>query len=101
MSTEVVLNLSENVGALILWSSGYRNKQQWREKAKNRAGLKVQQSHGLADPLLTFEGTDLLRKEVWEANGIDLDFIQFEGLHTIHPTAVTKFTSLLQGFLDE
>ena len=52
------------------------------------------QSHGTKDPILPYAlGTVL--KNLFESNGMKLDFISFDGGHEIPPEAIAKFMQLI------
>lgn len=58
--------------------------------------MKVLQSHGTQDPLLP-QALGTLLKSAFEAAGGKVDFISFDGGHTIPPAALTAFIKLLSS----
>ncbi|QDU36832.1 Phospholipase/Carboxylesterase [Maioricimonas rarisocia] len=96
--TDVTLRLPENPGALIIFSGTLLCEDQWRERAANRAGLKVVQSHGTTDQILPFQAAEWLRDLLTES-GLEVDFLQFPGVHTIPYEALEKAAAVLGGVL--
>ena len=94
LATQVGLSFTENIGGLIIWSGSLLNEDQWVEYAGSRSGLKVIQSHGTNDPILPFGGAELLR-DMFVKHGIETDFIQFPGQHTIPREAIEKAAELI------
>jgi phospholipase/carboxylesterase len=94
LATDVTLRLERSPAALVIWSGTLLAEEEWRERAPRRAGLKVLQSHGRQDPILPFEASEWLRDMLMEA-GLSVDFIPFNGPHTISEAAVQKTTELL------
>ena len=66
----------------------------WRRQAKALAGRPVLQSHGRMDPILPYEGAEMVR-DTLSAAGMAVDFRPFMGGHTIAPEALAA----LPGFL--
>ncbi|MGZ0171849.1 MAG: alpha/beta hydrolase [Planctomycetales bacterium] len=99
LATDVALRLDEAPGALCVWSGTLLCEEQWRELASKRGPLKVLQSHGTIDPILPFEAATWLR-DLFTESGFDVDFIEFENVHTIPAEGVTNFAELLVSLLD-
>jgi phospholipase/carboxylesterase len=87
LATEVALKSSGQLGGLIVWSGSLINETVWRKAASERASMRVVQSHGRLDPILPFAGAELLRDMLREF-GHDVEFIAFDGPHTISATAL-------------
>jgi phospholipase/carboxylesterase len=92
LATDVTLRSSESPAALVIWSGTLLNEAEWRSLAGTgaRVGLRVFHSHGRQDPLLPFEAAGWLRDLLTEG-GLDVDFVPFEGGHTI-PAGVLRQT---------
>lgn len=60
-----------------------------------RRRYQVLQSHGRQDPLLP-QALGTMLKDALEAAGVTVNYISFEGGHTLPPAALTAFTKLLQ-----
>jgi phospholipase/carboxylesterase len=69
---------------------------EWRARLPARRGLRVFQSHGAADPLLSYSVAERLRDELTAA-GLTVDFQPFRGGHEIPPSVLKR----LGGFLTE
>eukprot|EP00466_Bigelowiella_natans_P007662 jgi/Bigna1/86921/estExt_fgenesh1_pg.C_150068 len=81
LATELALTAKECPKALCIFSSAlYR--EEWVEKAKERKGLKVIQTHGRQDFVLPLMQGQMLSKALSNA-GCDVDFFEFDGAHTI------------------
>ena len=94
LATDVALRLPEAPAALCIWSGALMCESIWRELAANRGTLAVLQSHGRQDPILPFQGGLWLRDMLREA-GVDVEFIEFDGVHTIPVEAIRRFAELL------
>ncbi len=99
LTTDVALSLSEQAGGLVVWSGTLLNKKVWQTKAATKAGLRVVQSHGRADPVLPFEGAELL-KSMFAEHHLENAFFEFPGQHTIPPQAITAAANLVADLLD-
>lgn len=100
LATDVALRLDDAPGALCVWSGTLLCEEEWRELAAKRGPLKILQSHGKIDPILPFEAATWLR-DLFLESGFDVDFIEFDNVHTIPREAVTSFAELLVSLLDE
>ncbi len=95
MSTcDLALSLDEAPGGLIQFSGTLLCEDRWAKKAQKRAGLKVMQSHGRYDPLLSFEEAEGLR-DLLQAAGLDVTFVPFDGQHEIPPPALIAAGQLI------
>jgi phospholipase/carboxylesterase len=94
LATDVTLRLDRSPAGLVIWSGTLLAEEQWRELAPRRAGLKVLQSHGRQDQILPFMAAEWLRDMLTET-GLTVDFIPFNGPHTISQAAVQKTAELL------
>jgi len=98
IATDVALSMPEAPAALCIWSGTLLCQDTWQELAKQRGLLRVFQSHGRNDPLLPFEAAQWLRDLLVES-GLDVDFLEFPGEHTIPMAAVEKVAVLLSETL--
>lgn len=96
--TDVALRLEEAPAGLLIFSGTLICEPEWRRRAPARRGLKVLQSHGTQDPLLPFERALALRDLLIEA-GLEVDFLPFEGVHTIVLEALERTADLIVGCL--
>ncbi|MBZ0136848.1 MAG: dienelactone hydrolase family protein [Planctomycetes bacterium] len=99
ITIDVAFQLDENPGALVAWSGTLLNEKEWRERGKVHAGMKVLQSHGRQDSLLSFAWAEDLR-DVLTETGAEVEFIPFDGPHTIPPAGVERAIALLEGVLE-
>ena len=98
LATDVALRLPEAPAALCIWSGTLLCEAEWRELASHRAGLKVLQSHGRLDPLLPFAAAEWLR-DLMTDGGLDVEFIEFPGVHTIPAEAIERTAALLESLI--
>lgn len=94
LTTDVALRLEEAPAGLAVLSGTLLVEDEWRAKARTRAGLPVFQSHGRQDPLLGFEAAGWLR-ELLESSGLAVEFHAFDGGHGIGPEVVPALASFL------
>jgi len=95
LATDVTLHLEQPPAALAIFSGSLINRQEWLPRMKARAGLPVLQSHGDADPVLSFEIAEKLRDELTSA-GLDVEFIRFKGGHGIPAAPVMALDRLVK-----
>jgi len=93
-TTDVALKLPESPAALCVMSGTLLCEDNWRELAQKRDNLKVLQSHGRRDPILPFQAAEWLR-DMLQENGAEVEFIAFDGVHTIPPELLNRFGEML------
>lgn len=98
LATDVSLQLEESPAGLILWSGTLLNETEWRGLGERRAGMKVLQTHGRQDPLLPYDWAESLRDLLREF-GMDVEFMPFDGPHTIPPEGIEQAIELLEDSL--
>ena len=94
LATDVSLRAERPPAALAILSGSLIAAQEWLPLMKARAGLPVLQSHGRADPVLSFEIAELLRQELTNA-GLSVEFVTFNGGHGIPNGAVDALGKLV------
>jgi phospholipase/carboxylesterase len=94
LATDVALRLEEPPGGLVILSGTLLIEDTWRAKATGRAGLPVFQSHGRADPILSFAAAESLR-DLLRAAGLTVEWVPFDGGHTIGAEAVSGLKDFL------
>ena len=99
VTMDVAFQLEQNPAALIAWSGTLLNEDEWRERSQHHAGMKVLQSHGRQDPLLSYAWAEDLRDVLVEV-GADVEFVPFDGPHTIPDEALIRTVSLLESVLE-
>ncbi len=82
LMTDVTLRLEEAPLGLAILSGALVSRPEWAERASRRTGLPVFQSHGRQDPILPFQVSERLR-ELLEKSGLKVEFVPFNGPHTI------------------
>lgn len=98
LATDVALHADQRLGGLVVWSGALINQDEWRGLAEAQAGLTVVQSHGMWDPILPFAAGEALRVLLQTA-GLEVNFLSFQGYHSIPPAALGATRRLLQGLL--
>ena len=98
LATDLALNWEQRPAALVALSSVLLAADRWRALAPRRAGLPVIQSHGRQDPILPYSEGEALR-DFLTAAGLAVEFIPFDGPHTVHPEALDRVARLLGSLL--
>jgi len=95
ISTDLLLHLPHDFGGLVLFSGSYICAKEWTELAKVRINkkTKVLQSHGKQDFILPFVLATYLRQFLTQF--FDVDFVEFNGGHTIPASALDKFSKMV------
>ena len=95
LATDVTLRLEEAPAGLAALSGTLLCEEEGRPRAAKRSGLPVLQSHGRMDPILPYQAAEWLR-ELLEESGLDVEFIPFDGVHTIPAESMTALASLIE-----
>lgn len=98
LTTDITLHLPESTAGLCILSGTLICEPTWRELAPRRRGMHVFQSHGQTDTVLPLAGAMWLRQLLEEA-GLHVDFLEFQGPHTIPPAALDHVAELISGAL--
>ena len=98
LATDLALHWEQRPAALVALSSVPVTAETWRKLGPRRAGLPVIVSHGRQDPVLPYSEGEALR-DLLAAAGLSVEFIPFDGPHTIHPDALDRVARLLGGLL--
>jgi phospholipase/carboxylesterase len=98
LATDLALHWEHRPAALVALSSVPITADVWRKLAPRRAGLPVILSHGRQDPILPYSEGEALRDLLTSA-GLAVEFIPFDGPHTVHPDALDRVALLLGGLL--
>jgi phospholipase/carboxylesterase len=94
LATDVALRLPEAPAGLVIWSGTLLCEEQWKSLMPGRAGLRVVQSHGRQDQILPFAAAEWLRDAMMAA-GMKVEFLPFNGPHTISQPAIDATVRLL------
>jgi phospholipase/carboxylesterase len=92
VAAQVAFLSHEPLRALVLLSGTVVNESLWKTHYARRRGLRVFMSHGRADPTLSFEVADRMRKSMTAA-GIQVTWFPFEGGHEIPAKVVVALNA--------
>jgi len=95
LSTDVTLRAERPPAGLAILSGSLICRDEWLPLMPARAGLPVLQSHGRADPILSYPIAEELRDALTGA-GLQLEFVAFNGGHGIPPSALDGIGNLLK-----
>jgi phospholipase/carboxylesterase len=95
IATDVALRLPNRPAGLCVFSGHLLAEPEWRRLAKKRGPMPVLQTHGKFDPLLPFEGALALRDTLVEA-GLPVEFVPFDGPHTISIEGINRCAALMR-----
>ena len=98
VTTDVALRLEEAPGGLCILSGTLISEPEWRQKAQARKGLPVFQAHGRYDDVLPFSAAERLH-DVLTESGLTVDFLPFDGPHTIAPEELERLARFLAARL--
>jgi len=94
LATDVALHLPESPAGLVVFSGVILAQEEWVAHAPARKGLKVFQSHGQQDPLLPYQ-LGVWLKDFFTSQAFSLEFVSFNGGHTIDTNVISKFAQFL------
>jgi phospholipase/carboxylesterase len=98
VTTDLALRMDDAPAGLVVFSGTLLNQADWAKRAPRRRGLRVVQSHGRLDPLLPFANAELLR-DLLVKSGLEVDFVPFDGPHTIPAEGLEKAAALAASAL--
>ena len=90
VSTNLVLTRNFRPVLLTLFSGTLLNRNHWQRLAESHQGCEVLQSHGRQDSVLPFAPAIEL-KDMLVAAGFHVEFIEFNGPHTIPMNVLQRF----------
>jgi phospholipase/carboxylesterase len=96
LAVDLALRAPEAPLGLAILSGNLVNADEWRRLAADRKGLPFLQSHGLADPILGYQGA-LRLSELLKTAGLKGDLISFEGGHGIPVSVIEKLAQFIQS----
>merc|ERR1712137_865028 len=88
---------TKSIAALGLFSCAVQAREKWTEAAKELKNVKVLLSHGTSDPVIPYTMGEMMRSILQDAPGVELDFVSFQGGHTIPPNVIAKFRNLIES----
>ena len=95
VSMDVALRLPHPPAALFQFSGTLLCRDRWRAAIDRLARSAVLVTHGRQDPILPYSAAEDLR-ELLSGGGVDVDFVGFDGPHTIHAGGVDRSVTLLR-----
>lgn len=99
LSMDLALRSDIPLAGLALLSGTLIAKQEWLTRLPNRKGLRVFQSHGIDDPILSFPMAQQLRNHLQTA-GLPVNWIEFQGGHEIPVQVLNGLGNFLQVVLN-
>ena len=99
VSTYVTLAEKIEPSLLALFSGTLLNRNEWKKLAEAHSGCAVLQSHGHQDPVLPFAPAVQL-KEILIESGFTVEFIAFNGPHTIPMNVLQRLQEKIEGLVD-
>jgi phospholipase/carboxylesterase len=94
LAVDAALHWSQPPGGLCLWSGTLISEATWRTKGASLQGMPVVQSHGRQDPILPFSAALSLRDFLTEF-GANVEFLEFNGPHTIPMEGLQRLANLV------
>ncbi|MFL5349273.1 MAG: alpha/beta hydrolase [Hyalangium sp.] len=94
VTTDVALRLEEPPAGLCILSGTLIAREEWKAKAAARKGMPVFQGHGRYDDILPYQAAERLHGLLTEA-GLKVEFVPFDGPHTIAPEELEKLADFL------
>jgi phospholipase/carboxylesterase len=94
VTTDVALRLEEPPAGLCILSGTLIAREEWKAKAANRKGMPVFQGHGRYDDILPFQAAERLH-ELLTGAGLGVEFVPFDGPHTIAPEELERLAAFL------
>ncbi|GJL69081.1 MAG: esterase [Nitrospirales bacterium] len=98
LATDLALHTDLPLAGLALLSGTLIAKQEWLTRLPNRQGLRVFQSHGIDDPILSFSMAEQLREHIQTA-GLPVSWVEFRGGHEIPLQVLKGLEAFLQSSL--
>ncbi|MCP3162836.1 alpha/beta hydrolase [Myxococcus qinghaiensis] len=99
VTTDVALRLEERPAGLFILSGTLIAEAEWKQKAQARQGLPVFQGHGRHDDVLPFVTGERLRDALVQS-GLSVDFVPFNGPHTIDAEELERLAVFLKARLE-
>jgi len=96
LSIDLCFHIEEPIGALAIFSGSLVCSAEWQQLLSQRKpGTKVLQSHGTQDNIIAYQMGLLLNQCLSKGNCLEVEFVRFDGGHSIPPQALKKFSQLL------
>jgi phospholipase/carboxylesterase len=98
IATDAAMLLPTPPAALIIYSGALICESEWTAGAAKLTKTKIIQSHGRRDPILHVSQGQAL-KDALTAGGCTVKYLEFAGMHEIHPAAISATADLLRNLL--
>jgi len=95
LTVDVAVRAETAFSGLALMSGTVIALDEWKPGLKKLRGMPILQSHGRADPLLSFEAAERLRDLLFEA-GASVRWVEFAGGHTITGATIDALGKLIR-----
>lgn len=95
LATEVALSLEKGPKALSILSGSYIQGLKWKERAAQKPALNILQSHGRADPLLSYTQAEALYRDFLES-GTNIQFHGFDAGHEVPSPILNVWAQFLE-----
>jgi phospholipase/carboxylesterase len=99
LATDVALHSTDCLGGLIIWSGALICEQKWQKAAAASRPLRVVQTHGNEDMILSLEGAKDLQR-LLTLNRHEVHFLEFDGPHTIPREGIDLAAELIKSAID-
>jgi len=90
LATDHVLQSAKPPAGLTIFSGALTSQEEWSKRAGALSPVNVLQTHGRQDPILPFESAEAL-KDLLEQSGHEVEFLPFDGGHTISGSGLRRF----------
>jgi phospholipase/carboxylesterase len=94
VTTDLALHLPVGPQELYIFSGNLLHAKRWNPRIAARGSMEVFISHGMQDPILPYTGSEALAT-VLQDHQANLEFLPFEGGHTIPQEAVRRLAERL------
>lgn len=98
LAADIALHLPVSPAGLCVFSGTLLDADEWTRLAPARRGMPALLSHGRQDPLLSFRTAEALR-DLFVKAGVAVQFVPFDGPHTIAPEGFAAFVAFLSALL--
>lgn len=94
VASEVAFRTDLPLDALVLLSGTLVDEASWEREFHKRRGMPVFLSHGLSDPILSFEVAERFRSKL-EAAGVRVTWVPFDGGHEMPAAVINRLNEFI------